>query len=80
MPKNSNIEPIRIFKSHAKEMLSEIRRFADTADNERMMKAIELLMLVHNGEEDLRMERTMRPEHVRARLMRERARREEHRT
>jgi hypothetical protein len=80
MSKNSNIKPICDFKAHATEVLSELRRTADSTVNDRMMEAIELLKRVQHGEEDLRMKRTMSPEQVRARLTRERARREEHRS
>lgn len=80
MSKNSNIKPICDFKAHATEVLSELRRTADSTVNDRMIEAIELLTLVQHGEEDLRMKRTMSPEQVRARLTRERARREEHRS
>ncbi len=80
MSKNTNIKPTCDFKAHATEMLSELRRTADTTENDRMIEAIELLTLVQHGEEDLRMKRTMSPEQVRTRLVRERARREEHRS
>lgn len=80
MSKNTNIKPTSDFEAHATEMLSELRRTADSTDGDRMMEAIELLTLVQHGEEDLRMKRTMSPEQVRTRLVRERARREKHRS
>jgi hypothetical protein len=80
MSKNSNIKPICDFKAHATEVLSELRRNADSTVNDRMIEAIELLTLVQHGEEDLRMKRTMSPEQVRTRLVGERARREKHRS
>ena len=45
MSKNSNIKPICDFKAHATEVLSELRRTADSTVNDRMIEAIELLTL-----------------------------------